>query len=233
MARNFAQEKWHQLKYFYRSSGPRGVAVEVLRKSIAIIYCRNTAHLLTYRVDPNGPDSEAVDATLPLSMQHVVVRDPTSLKSYESELSPSMNYSYSQLRAAVRSGSVLFLMRHPREDGTGHRILGYSLHERGMVEAFGHRYRASADTLFLHYTEVLPAYRGLRIAFYIAEVVAAYSRGAAITRWFTWIGKSNRAALNARKRIGWVVAGQIRQIIILGGLITLQTSRSEVEDMLR
>jgi len=233
MARKFAQDKWHQLKYFYRSSGLRGVAVEVLRNSIAIIYCRNTAHLRTYRVEPDGPASQVVDAALPLGMHHVVVHDQAGLKPFESELSPSIKYSCGQLRAALRSGSVLFLMRQPLEDGTGQRVLGYSLHERGVVELFGVRYRASADMLFLHYTEVLPAYRGLRIAFHIAEVVAAYSRGAAITRWCTWIGTSNRAALNARKRIGWIVVGQVRQIKILGGLMTLQTSRKEVEDMLR
>lgn len=233
MARKFAQKKWHQLKFLYRSIGLRGCAVEVLRKSIAGIYCRSAALLLIYQVEPNGPGSQAADAALPLRMRHVVLQDQAALKQFEPEIPPFANYSHSQLRAALRSGSVLFLMRQPLEDGTGHRILGYSLHERGVVSLFGNRYRAGADTLFLHYTEVLPAYRGLRIAFHIAEVVAAYSRAAAITRWCTWIGTSNRAALNARKRIGWVVVGQVRQIKILGGLITLQTSKKEVEDMLR
>jgi len=117
MARKVVQEKWHQLIYFYRSSGIYGVTIEILRKSIAAIYSRKTAHLLIYRVEPNGPGSHAVDAVLPLSMQHIVVKD--------------------------------------------------------------------------------------------------------------------QAALNARKRIGWIVVGQVRQIKILGGLIALQTSRKEVEDMLR
>jgi len=233
MARTFVQEKWHQLPYFYRSSGLRGVALEVLRKSVAAFYRRTVGHLVVYRVDPRGADSRTVDDTLPLQMGHVVVQDVATLKRFESELSRAIKYSRGQLRAALRAGSVLFLMRQPREDGAGHEILGYSLHERGTLELFGCRHPVGADMLFLHYTEVLPAYRGRQIAFHIAEVVAAYSRSVGITRWCTWIGATNHAALKARERIGWIVVGQIRQIRILGGLVTLQTPWQEIEDMLR
>jgi len=232
MARNFLQDSWHQLRYFHRSSGLRGIAAEVLRKFVSAIYRRDAGHLIMYRVDPHGADSRAVDDTLPLRIRHVVVRSEAALLPFESELSPEIKYSVSQLRAALRTGSVLFLMRRPRENGAGHEVLGYSLHERGVVVLFGRRYPVSPDILFLHYTEVLPAYRGLRIAFHIAEVVAAYSRAAGMSRWCSWIGTTNLAALKARERIGWTVVGRIRQVRLLGGLLTLQTSWQEVEDSL-
>jgi len=232
MARKFLQNAWHQLKYIYRSSGLRGITAEVLRELISAMYRRNVGHLIMYRVDPHGAGSQAVDDTLPLRIRHVVVESEAALMPFESELSHEIKYSVSQLRTALRTGSVLFLMRRPREDGTGHEVLGYSLHEPGVVVLFGRRYPVSPDILFLHYTEVLPDYRGLHIALHIAEVVAAYSRAAGITRWCSWIGTTNLSALKARERIGWTDVGRIRQIRLLGGLVTRQTSWQEVEDSL-
>jgi len=90
----------------------------------------------------------------------------------------------------------------------------------------------SPDILFLHYTEVLPDYRGLHIALHVAEAVAAYSRGTGITRWCSWIGTTNLSALKARERIGWIDVGRIKQIRFLGGLVTSQTSWQEVGNIL-
>src|SRR5262249_16987778 len=124
----------------------------------APIYSRQQQFITVKRFD--APDVEAVsDGCRPDRATQCSILD--SVKAFGAiapEFPASFRDSVGELRRRVAEGCVLCIARRRREDGAGHRVVGYELAQRGIFSALGRRHGTAMDIVFSHYAEVLPSF---------------------------------------------------------------------------
>ena len=154
----------------------------------------------------------------------VIVETPGELESIAHEIPPS--FSYAKLRRAVE-WSFLVCVRRPAPGGAGKQIVGYRMCERAVFQSPGVRKRISPQFVFIHYVEVLPEYRGKRVAGKLREYLQEYARRRNV-RWTCGVVSVTNAAslaahLRADEGANPKAVGRIDSLHFFGGRFVLAT----------
>jgi ribosomal protein S18 acetylase RimI-like enzyme len=156
----------------------------------------------------------------------VVVESLQELEAIASEIPPA--FSLEKLRRAIEPRRILMLARRPGGPGRAPQVVGYRLCERGVLKSsLGLNERIPDSFLFIHYAEVLPEYRGQRIA----ELLRECSHRFAARRNIAWtcgvVSLGNAPSLAAHLRpgpaTGPIVVATIHKLSFFGGRFALRT----------
>jgi len=155
----------------------------------------------------------------------VVIETPGDFAAIAREIPKS--FSHARLRKAVEQGAFLLCVRRPSPGTPGKQIVAYRMCERGVFQAHGMRKRISPQFVFIHYVEVLPEYRGKRIAGQLRDYLQEYARSRGI-RWSCGVvSVTNPASLAAHLRAQQGsdprVVGKIEVLHFFGGRFALAT----------
>jgi ribosomal protein S18 acetylase RimI-like enzyme len=168
---------------------------------------------------PAGRGVQADDAS-----ECVIVETPAQLESIAHEIPQA--FSYAKLRKAVE-WSFLVCVRRPAPGGAGKQIVGYRMCERAVFQSPGVRKRISPQFVFIHYVEVLPEYRGKRVAGKLREYLQEYARRRNVRWTCGLVSVTNQASLAAHLRAddgaNPKAVGRIDSLHFFGGRFVLAT----------
>ncbi len=233
MARGFIEEKIHQLRYFYRGTGVKGVIREIARKLISPIYKREVHYLMVLNIESQEATDFVNQEEDSPGTECMTLESAESLRTVQSEIPSSFRYSVEDLKECLEQGCVVFLARRPRKSGSGKEVVGYSISQQGVFLALRHERRISPDIFFGRYIEILPEYRGQRIRQMITRVVIEYHRSKGVKKYYGTIEIYNRPSILASLRGGETRVGTFERVSVLGGLFKWQTPWERVEEALR
>lgn len=192
------------------------------------LYCRQRQYITLKRL--NTPDT--APARRPPDIDVLIVDSLAKLEAVAAEIPPSFRDSVRELGRRVARGCVLCLARRLRADGTGKEVVGYELAERGVFSALGRRKAVSANVVFSHHCEVLPAWRGQRIHGLLFATRDAYFRRRGGTVVCGVVRPENQASRKALRRDGAEIVGMVERIALLRVLQVWETPFERVEDAL-
>jgi hypothetical protein len=198
------------------------------RRVATSLYCRQRQYITVKRLHL-GAGANGIHRGTEIDV--LVVDSPAALEAVAAEIPPAFRDSVRELRRRVARGCVLTVARRRRRRG-GHAVIGYELAERGVFSALGRRTAMSADVVFSHHCEVLPAYRGQRIHGLLFATRDAYfrRRGGAVVCGV--VKPENRASLQALRRDGAEVVGSVERIVLLRVLQVWDTPFERIEEAL-
>jgi GNAT superfamily N-acetyltransferase len=129
----------------------------------------------------------------------VVVQSLADLEAVAHEIPAGL--SYQRLRKALEASFLLICIRVSAPDRSGKQIVGYRICQRGVFSShLMPPRRISPDFVFVRYAEVLPEYRGRRIAHKLKHYLYQYARRQNI-RWSCGvISVTNAASITAHLR---------------------------------
>ncbi len=179
------------------------------------------------RVIIAAPIVPGTAATAPLDdgdFEGLIIESPAALEAVAAQIPQA--FSYAKLRKAVE-GSFLVCVRRTSPGGSERQIVAYRICQRGIFSTPGIRKRISPDFVFVHYAEVLPEYRGKRIAYQLKQYLHDYARANNV-RWTCGaVSVTNAASLAAHLRAqdgsDPKVIGQIDTLHLFGGRYVLAT----------
>src|SRR4051812_11450437 len=108
----------------------------------------------------------------------VIIESVRELEALRHEIPTAF---YPKLRRAVER-SFIVGVRQSAVGAPGKQIIAYRICERGVFVAPGLRKPISPDFMFVHYAEVLPQYRGKRVATKLKAYLHRYAQARNI-RW--------------------------------------------------
>ena len=138
----------------------------------------------------------------------------SALHTIASEIPATFRDSLDELKESVASGCVLCVARQSRANGDGTEIIGYEIAEQGVFSALGRRIRISQDVVFSHWAEVLPEHRGRRVHNALFAKRDEYFRSRGCTMVCGVCRPDNQASLNAQRRMGWYIAGNVERALL-------------------
>jgi GNAT superfamily N-acetyltransferase len=205
----------------YRTQGVSTVLRKINRIVVAALYQRDAQHIFVWKIPASGasvPHSEAAEG---LDVACMFVESAAAFRAIERELPLSIRDSADQLRQRLAQGCSVIVVRKPSR--AGHEVIGYGINEPGVFSALGRRGQLFPDVLFNHYIEVLPEYRGQRIAHVMRSAMDEYCRMHGFTKRCTVVSPSNEASLRSTGRSGLVRVGMVARVSLLGGLFVWET----------
>jgi hypothetical protein len=208
----------------------RGLAA-LVRGAGAVAFRRRRQHITVQPI--RLLDAVAAKRTTDDGEIECVVADSlAALAALAPRFPPEFRDSGRKLQRRLAQGCVVSLARR-RDDSAVSHVVGYELAERGVFSALGRRRPVSADVVFSHWAEVLPAYRGRRIHALLFATRDAYfgTRGAKIVVGV--VSPKNRASLRALQRAGSLVAGSVERIELCGGALTWETPWEGIDRVLQ
>lgn len=220
-------EKLYSLRNTYREEGINGAFIAALR----FFYRRQCVNILARPIDPRFfPE---VGSDCPPDVRCIVLETPESLDPFCDKIPPSFRDSPQKLKARLAEGCVLFLAQCGGKADVDDKIIGYSLVQRGVFSALGRILRISSDVLFIHYIEVLPAYRRTGVAKVIVKCRYEYCKANAIRHTVTVGSEGNRLSQRAfRKQLKPRRLGVMRKISLLGRIWVWETPRQDIQKAL-
>jgi hypothetical protein len=203
----------------------------LLRSALGLAFFRRRQLITVQPIrfpDSPGDRSGQKDA----EVDCLVVDSVAGLAAVSPRFPPEFRDSAHRLQRRLGQGCVLTLARRRDANGVSH-VVGYELAERGVFSALGRRRPASADVIFSHWAEVLPAYRGRRIHGLLFATRDAYfgARGAKIVVGV--VSPKNRASLRALERAGSSVAGDVQRVELFGGVLAWDTPWERIDRVLQ
>lgn len=223
----------NRLRQTYQARGLIGVLRLLARRALATLYRRETQHIFVRRIPGHASRPLLSEAAEPGGTTCLFVESAAALREVEGEIPPAIRDSVDQLRKRLAEGCSVVLARRPHASGTGHDVIGYAINEPGVFSALGRRGRVSSDYLFNHYIEVLPEYRGQRIADVMRRAMDEYGRMRGFTRRCSVVSPVNESSRRSNLRYGLIHAGTVARVSILGGLYVWDTPWEDVERALR
>jgi GNAT superfamily N-acetyltransferase len=205
----------------YRTQGVSAVLREIKRIAVAALYQRDAQHIFVRRIPASGASIPRSEAAESLGVTCVFVESAAALRAIESEIPLSIRDSVDQLRQRLAQGCSVIVVRKPSR--AGHEVIGYGINEPGVFSALGRRGQLFPNVLFNHYLEILPEYRGQRIAHVMRIAMDEYCRMHGFTKRCTVVSPSNEASLRSNFRSGLVRVGMVARVSLLGGLFVWET----------
>lgn len=222
-----------QLRDLYRESGVTGLRRLIGRTLFTALYHREVQYILLKRVESQKAVSPAPGKEGGAGTECLIVESAAALQEVVREMPATMRDSVDTLKERLERGCAVILARRPRRSEAGQEVVGYNICERGVFSALGRKRKIASDILFAHYTEVLPEYRGQRIAEVISGAVDEYGRAHGLTKLCSVISPANQASLRAFLRAGYTIVGTVARVSILRGLFIWETPWERIEAALR
>jgi L-amino acid N-acyltransferase YncA len=202
-------------------------------KLLTSLYHREAQYILLKRVASQeasrpGPREGSETETTCLLVESV-----EALQEVAREIPTTMRDSVDQLKQRVAQGCIVTLARRPQKAAAGQQVIGYGIYERGVFSALGRQGTVSSDLLFNHYIEVLPEYRGQRIADVMRRAIDVYCRAQRLTKRCTVVSPSNESSLRSDLRFGYTIVGTVARVSLLQGLFVWETSWESIAAALR
>jgi GNAT superfamily N-acetyltransferase len=190
----------------------------LIRALTASVCCRQLQHITLQPIDADV--AAAVKRRDDGTMEGVTITTIEAFDALAGCIPSAFRDSVDELRRRVGRGCVLSLARSRRDGGS---VVGYELAERAIFSALGRRHAVSAEIVFSHWAEVLPAYRGQRVHALLFATRDAYfqPRGARVVCGV--VAPRNRASLRALRRAGSVVVGTVQRVTLFQSLVAWET----------
>ena len=209
------QRACDKVRRTYRTQGVSAVLREIKRIAVAALYQRDAQHIFVRKIPPPARRYPAVKrrrawASHACSWNQ---QQPCAIQRRDSLL----------IRDSQRlaQGCSVIVVRKPSR--AGHEVIGYGINEPGVFSALGRRGQLFPNVLFNHYLEILPEYRGQRIAHVMRIAMDEYCRMHGFTKRCTVVSPSNEASLRSSFRSGLVRVGVVAPVSLLGGLFVWET----------
>lgn len=197
---------------------------------LATLYSRQVQYITLRRLDPPAAATAVITkAAREMEIECLVVDSPAALAAVAREIPAAFRDSVETLTQRVAQGCVVVLAWRPRQEGSGKEVVGYNISERGVFSALGRRSLISADVVFEHYMEVLPAYRGQRIVNLLSATRDEYFRQRGVRIRCGVISPQNHAALRSSPRKGSTIVGTVQRLSLLRGLFVWETPWEHIE----
>ena len=222
-------QKSRRIRLLYRERGLAQVLLHLARTGLASLYSRQVQYITLKRLDRPEATISGNGTAEEGETECLVVESPEALQALAQEIPSSFRDSVDALKMRLAQGCVMFLARRPSKDGSGKEVVGYDLSERGIFSALGRGKTLSADVVFGHHIEVLPAYRGERIVNLIAATRNEYFRQQGVRIQCGVISPQNHAALRYSHRRGSKIVGTVQRISFLRGLFVWETPWEKIE----
>ena len=221
-----------QLHQLYREKGFVQSLLHLARAVLAVLYSRQVQYIVLRRLDRPDAAAPSAGVTEEGKTECVVVDTPAMLRTIAPEVPPSFRDSVDALTPRVAQGCVVMFLRRPKKEGGGKEIVGYNISERGVFAALGRRKALSADVVFGHYAEVLPAYRGQHLLKFLSTTRDEYFRQQGVRVQCGVIAPQNRSSLRSVERAGSTIVGTVQRLSLLSGLLVWETPWEEIEKVL-
>jgi GNAT superfamily N-acetyltransferase len=212
----------------YRSEGILGVLDLLKRRVLAALYSRDAQYIFVRKIEARALAS-CSDAIETLGITCVFVESVAALREIEEEIPLSLRDSRDELQRRLAQGCSVIAARRPKPSGVGHEVIGYGINEPGVFSALGRRGKLPPDILFNHYLEVVPEYRGQRIADVMRRAMDEYCRVHGFTKRCTVVSPDNIASLRSNVRAGLTHTGTVARVSLLRGLFVWETPWHEIE----
>jgi GNAT superfamily N-acetyltransferase len=212
---------WDNLRRTYRTHGVSALLREISRIALAALYQRDAQLIFVRKIPASGTSAPSSEAAESLGVTCVFVESTAALRAIERELPLSIRDSVDQLRQRLAQGCSVIVVRKPSR--AGHEVIGYGINEPGVFSALGRRGQLLPDVLFNHYMEILPEYRGQRIAHVMRIAMDEYCRMHGFTKRCDAVSPSNEASVRSNVRSGLIHVGMVSRVSLLGGLFVWHT----------
>jgi GNAT superfamily N-acetyltransferase len=216
-----------RLPRIYRTQGVSAVLREIIRIARVALYERETQYVFVRKIPASGVSVSGSEAGESLGVTCLFVESAAALRAIEREFPLSVRDSADQLRRRLAQGCSLIVVRKPSR--AGHEVIGYGINEPGVFSALGRGGQLLPDVLFNHYIEILPEYRGQRIAHVMRIAMDEYCRMHGFTKRCTVVSPFNEANLRSIVRSGLVHVGTVTRVSLLGGLFVWDTPLETIQ----
>jgi hypothetical protein len=222
-----------QLELLYRERGLAQGLHHLARALLAAFYHREVQYILVKKVASQEAVSPVPGEESGTGTECVIVESAAVLQEVVREMPATLRDSVEQLKARVEQGCLVLLAYRPPRSGVNRDLIGYMLCERGIFSALGRKGKISSDILFTHYQEVLPEYRGQRIADVMRRAPEVYCRAQGLTKRCAVVSSTNEPSIRSTLRSGYMIAGTVTRVSILRGRFTWETPWEKIEKVLR
>jgi ribosomal protein S18 acetylase RimI-like enzyme len=206
---------------------------DFFHKLRASICRRQSVYVAAWDVAQNLAQLGKTD--FPPGIECAVVESPEQIEAYEDEMPSSFRDSVESLKQRVAQGCVVFLARMPKQDGPGRQVVGYRLAEKGVFSALDLKGKVSQDILFIHYIEVLPAFRLQKIARFLVKASLEYCVARGLKKTLTVGSPLNQLSARAFRKdaADRLDLGTVEKVSLLRGLIVWWTPWKKIERTLK
>lgn len=213
----------------YRAEGLSGAVRQLHRSVLAALYHRDTQYIFVRKIETRAALAPRNEVAKKLGVTCMVVESAAVFREMADEIPLSIRDSVGQLQQRLTQNCSVIVARRPKSSGTGHEVIAYAIYEPGVFSALGRTGRLPPDILFNHHIEVLPEYRGQRIADVIRRTSDEYCRMHGFTKRCSVISPSNEASVRSTLRSGLVQTGTVARVSLLGGLFVWETPWKKIE----
>jgi GNAT superfamily N-acetyltransferase len=203
------------------------------RKLASSICHRESAYVSARDVAQNLARFDKTD--FPPGIECAVVEYAEQLDAYSAEIPSSFRDSVQSLKQRLAQGCIVFLARIPKQDAPGRHVVGYRLAERGVFSVFDLKGKVSQDILFIHYIEVVPAFRSQKIAQFLVKASLEYCAAKGLKKTLTVGSPLNELSARAFRKddTGRLDLGTVEKVSLLRGLIVRRTPWEKIERSLK
>ncbi len=164
-----------------------------LRRLIGRFVTHSAQHVIVAPVEPGGvAEAGPVDD---YGTECSVVESPARLEAAAADFA---GFQMENLRTWIDEGGFIVAARRP---SAGRQVIGYRLCQRGLFRSsLGLKVRIPPEFLLVHWAEVLPEYRGQRIAEALQKGCHRVARQQGVRWTFGVVSLANDASLAAHLR---------------------------------
>ena len=220
---------YRPLQLLYRDRGLVQVLCHLARAVLLSFYHRQAQYILMKAIENRAHVAPTNTAEEKIGIECLIVESAEALQAVAREIPTAIRDSADQMKKRLERGCLVILARRPHPSGTGHEVIGYGIYEPGVFSALGRRGKVSSDILFNHYLEVLPKYRGQRIADVMKRAIDEHCRAHGFKKRCTVISPSNEPSLRSDLRYGFTVVGTVVRVSLLRGLVVWETPWESIE----
>jgi len=210
-----------------------GVLDQLGRRVLAALYSRDAQYIFVRKIEPPRALASRSEASEALGITCIFVESAAALREIEDDIPWPFRDSRDELQRRLAQGCSVILAQRPKPSGVGHELIGYGINEPAVFSALGRRGKLPSNILFNHYLEIVPEYRGLRIADVMRRAMDEYCRAHGFTMRCTVVSPDNRASLRSHYRAGLIHAGTVARVSLLRGLFVWETPWRKIERAVR
>lgn len=222
MSRRLVQ-KYRPLQLLSRERGLAQVLCHLARAVLLSFYHRQAQYILMKAIENRAHVAPANTAEEKMGIECLIVESAEALQAVAREIPTSIRDSADQMKKRLEQGCLVILARRPKSSATGQEVIGYGIYEPGVFSALGRKGKVSSDILFNHYLEVLPEYRGRRVADLMNRIMETYCVAHGFRTRCTVVSIHTPAPLKSSLRAGLTIVGTIARVSVLRGLVVWET----------
>lgn len=232
---NYILRNWQRMQYLYRGIGLKGTTLRATQKIISPIYRHEVGYIIVEYVeerDFHTPQSRTEDHA---QTEYLVLETPESLREVMSEIPSTTMIDRLRKHLSAGPGRIAILLYQPTATGSRKQFIGLRTLARGQFIAPRLTAKVSDNILFVCDNEILPQYRGQRLAEKLRNATREYCRRNRLNKICGVIMSHNLPSIAVVRRNKYaMIAGTYELRSLFGGLFKSSTSleniRSIIED---